>query len=87
MSYTLEWDGIVHNEKTKKGYEIMRLSKNGNVRIVYRQFMVQGKYAVERKLKNEHGVEWWDGYGMYSDDFLGRVEEQCKYMLDECLEV
>lgn len=87
MSYTLEWDGFTHKEKTKKGEDIMRMSKNGNVRIVYRQSAVQGKYKVERKLKNEHGVEWWDGYGMYSDDFLGRVEEQCKYMLDECLEV
>lgn len=87
MNYTLEWDGITHKEKTKKGEDIMRMSKNGNVRIVYRQFAVQGKYKAERKLKNEHGVEWWDGYGMYSDDFLGRVEEQCKYMLDECLEV
>ena len=83
----IEWDGIIHNELTKKGESIMRLSKKGNVRIIYRKDMIQGKYKAERKIKNEHGVEWWDGFMMPSDDCFSKVEEQCKYMMDEPIEV
>lgn len=81
----LEWDGIEHKELTKKGYEIMRLSKNGNIRIVYRRSMVSGKYAIEHKCSNG----FWDSFStaMYSSDFLGEVEKACKYMEDKPLEL
>lgn len=83
----LEWDGIVHNEKTKRGEEIMRVSKNGNIRVIYNKDRVMGKYLVERKMRNAYGTEWWDRFGMFSSDFLGEVERECKYMSDEIVEV
>lgn len=80
----LEWDGIQHNEKTRRGDDIMRLSKNGNVRIVYRKSAIQGKYSAERKL--EDGT--WDRMTMakYSSDFIGDVEKSCKMLRDEPLD-
>lgn len=87
---TLEWDGIEHNERTKRGDIIMRLSKNGNIRIVYRQFMVQGRYAIERRVINQYGdLVCWDRYKFanYSSDVLSEVEHTCKYMPDEPQEV
>lgn len=80
---TLEWDGIQHNETTKRGDDIMRLSKNGNVRIVYRRGAVQGRYAAEHKTT----TGYWDRWLMPSSDFIGEVEKQCRYMIDEPKEV
>ena len=78
---TLEWDGIIHNETTKRGEEIIRVSKKGNVRIVYRKDMIQGKYAIQKLTANGY----WDGFStaMYSSDSLSEVEKACRYMVDE----
>ena len=82
---TVEWDGIQHKEKTKRGDDIMRLSKNGNIRIVFRRGAIQGKYAIQHLTT----TGYWDSFStaMYSSDHLGEVEKQCKYMIDEPLEV
>ncbi len=82
----LEWDGIIHNEKTKRGYEIMRLSKNGNIRIVYNKDAIQGKYSIERKRAIDG---CWDRFttAIYSSDVLSEVINACKYMADEPLDI
>lgn len=73
MLIRTEWGGIQHKEKTKHGDEIIRLSKNGNIRIVYRQFAIQCKYAIEHKTENGY----WDrlSTAKYSSDFIGEVEK------------
>ena len=79
MKY-LEWSGGYNGEKTRRGDDIVRTSKNGNVRIVYRSGAIQGKYSAERKLENGE----WDRMTMarYSSDFISEVEKAC-CMLDD----
>jgi hypothetical protein len=81
----IEWDGYVNHGKTKRGDEIMRVSKNGNIHIVYSQFAVQGKYSVERLTT----LGYWDRFhdAKYSSDSLSEVEQMIKYAEDKPLEV
>jgi len=81
----IEWDGIIYNEKTRRGDEIMRVSKNGNIRIVYRRGAVQGKYAVEHKTQEGY----WDHFSTayMSSDFLSEAERNCSHLIDEPLNV
>lgn len=81
----LEWDGIQHDETTKRGDAIMRLSKKGNIRIVYNRGAIQGKYSIEHKTVNGY----WDRFSTakYSSDFLGEVEKACRYITDEPMDV
>lgn len=86
MMNKLEWDNVIHNEKTKRGDEIMRLSKNKNIRIVYSKDAIQGKYSIERKRAIDG---CWDRFttAIYSSDVLSEVINACKYMADEPLDI
>ena len=79
----LEWSGGYNGEKTRRGDDIVRTSKNGNVRIVYSSGAIQGKYSAERKL--EDGT--WDRMTMarYSSDFISEVENACRMIDDKPL--
>ena len=81
----IEWDGLNDHGKTRRGDEIMRMSKNGNVRIVYRQFAVRNKYSIERLTT----TGYWDRFhdAKYSSDTLSEVERMIKYAEDKPLEV
>lgn len=84
----VEWDGNIHNEKTRRGYDVMRVSQGGNVRIVYRKDMLQGKYALEIKMINEYGDSWWTtAQGWISSDSISDVENASKNMADEPIRV
>ena len=80
----IEWDGASYG-KTKRGDEIMRMSKNGNIRIVYRQFAFQGKYAIERLTT----TGYWDRFhdARYSSNSLSEVENSIRLAEDKPLEV
>lgn len=71
------------NEPTKRGNTVVRLSKNGNIRIVYCREAIQGKYSIERRLEN--GI--WDRSveARYSSNFLSEVEKSAKYIDDKPL--
>ena len=81
----VEWDGRIDHGKTKRGDDIMRMSKHGNVRIVYSPFAIQGKYSIERKTT----TGYWDRFhdAKYSSDTLSEVENAIKYAEDKPLEV
>ena len=84
MKY-IEWNGQTNNEKTKRGDDIMRLSKNGCVRIVYKRGAIQGKYAYERLTTDGYWDRWYSAKD--SSDFIGEVERALMYVKDEPLDV
>jgi len=81
----IEWDGYVNHGKTKRGDEIVRMSKNGNIRIVYHPFAIQGRYSIERLTT----TNYWDRFhdAKYSSNSLSEVERSIKYAEDTPLEV
>lgn len=80
----LEWNGLADNGVTKRGEDVMRLSKDGNIRIVYDKYAVQGKYKLEKRVTNGYAY-FWDRFdtAKYSSDFIGEVEKAAMYMIDE----